>query len=413
MGALGTRRCRQDQIVLSAGLGGLAAGSAAAWTGAGAGALTVATAIGAAIVAAAATVFARTGRDPDARIRLWVFPLHGLALVAATATTGLGTFLSNGQPLWVGATVFAAIGIHLALNAWSLPQSAALREIAGLAFTGAAALTAAWQIEWGSAAGLVIFGTVGIAVPAAGWAGAASSGDHPWSRSAMIVWTGFSAVSLVAAAMHYGIGYGEFAGVVLIAGAALAAHGILARSLIEVEGAVVAWLAALLLILDADFTISVHAAVIIACVGLLAVIEIERFRRGTEQLEPLPILHHAEWVLMLAPPALAAAEMLDIDRLWMGLLLFAEGASLLTWGALTQVRRRALLGAAVVALSIVLGITVPAIEGVRGGLTGGIWLAIGAIAAVVFIVAGSLIEHYRTRIGRQLARFGEILGHWE
>jgi hypothetical protein len=412
-GALGTLRRRQDEIAVSVGLAGVAAGSAAAWTGAGTAALTAVTGIEAALVGAAATVLARISDEPDARVRLWVFPLHGLALVAAGATAALGALLGNGHPLWVGATVCAATGLYLGMNAWSLPRGAGLREIAGLAFSGAAAFSTAWQVEWGSSASFVVFGVGALAVPAAGWAGAVSSSDHPWTRSGVIMGAGFSIVALIAAAAHYGVQGGEFAGAVLLTGGALAAHGILARSFVEVEGAVVTWLAALLLILNAELSLSVHAAVVITSVGLLSVIEIERFRHRVEQLESPPRLHHAEWAMMLAPPALAAMEMLDIDRLWLGLLLFGEGAALLSWGAITQVRRRALLGVAVMTLSIVLGIAVPAVEGVRGGLTGGTWLVIGALAAVIFIVAGSMIERYRTRIGRRLARFGEILEHWE
>jgi hypothetical protein len=46
-------------------------------------------------------------------------------------------------------------------------------------------------------------------------------------------------------------------------------------------------------------------------------------------------------------------------------------------------------------------------------LTGGGWLIVGAVAALIFIVAGSLIEKQRVRIGEQLSRWGEILEAWE
>ena len=45
--------------------------------------------------------------------------------------------------------------------------------------------------------------------------------------------------------------------------------------------------------------------------------------------------------------------------------------------------------------------------------TGGRWLVVGAIAAVVSIAAGSLIEKFRTSVGRRLAQWGEILEDWE
>jgi hypothetical protein len=115
---------------------------------------------------------------------------------------------------------------------------------------------------------------------------------------------------------------------------------------------------------------------------------------------------------MVVPVALAAGEMVT-TALSYGLLLVAEGAVLAVWGGITQVRRRALLGIAAITLAIALGVMIPLIEGLRGGLTGGGWLVVGGIAAVLFITAGSVIEKYRARIGRRIAEWSEILEAWE
>ena len=56
---------------------------------------------------------------------------------------------------------------------------------------------------------------------------------------------------------------------------------------------------------------------------------------------------------------------------------------------------------------------IPALHGIQAGLAGGTWLAIGAGAATLLILAGSTIERRRTAIGRQLAHLAEILERWE
>jgi hypothetical protein len=99
--------------------------------------------------------------------------------------------------------------------------------------------------------------------------------------------------------------------------------------------------------------------------------------------------------------------------LWYGLALFAEGLLLAVWGALTEVRRRALLGVAAMVAAIIMSAVIPALHGVNAGLTGGTWLVIGAISATVFIIAGSTIERQRHAIGRRIADIAEILERWE
>lgn len=54
---------------------------------------------------------------------------------------------------------------------------------------------------------------------------------------------------------------------------------------------------------------------------------------------------------------------------------------------------------------------IPVIEGVRQGFAAGTWLIAGAIAAVVLIAAGSIIEKRRGRIGRRLTH--DIVEHWQ
>jgi hypothetical protein len=191
----------------------------------------------------------------------------------------------------------------------------------------------------------------------------------------------------------------------------LAAYGVLARHLQVVEAAIVAWLAALLILVDDQIGMSVHAAVLTASVALLGVLELERMRYEIEEAPPAKWITPVEWTLMLAAPGLAVGEMLG--ALWFGFVLFGEGIALATWGTFTQVRRRALVGVAVMVTAIILAAAIPAIHGLVVGLAAGTWLALGAGAAIVFIVAGSAIERQRHAIGRRLARVGEILESWD
>ena len=108
---------------------------------------------------------------------------------------------------------------------------------------------------------------------------------------------------------------------------------------------------------------------------------------------------------------IAAVE--SFDSLIYLLLLAAEGAALVTWGGITRVRRRAVVGLIAITTAILLAVLIPLLGEVRQGLTGGGWLIVGAVAALIFIIAGSLIEKQRVRIGQQLSRWGEILEDWE
>ena len=145
---------------------------------------------------------------------------------------------------------------------------------------------------------------------------------------------------------------------------------------------------------------------------LLAMIEVERLRRHRKELALPEWLHAAEWVLMLAPLSLAARDMVT-ESLAYGLLLAGEGAALLIWGILSQVRRRAVVGLGAITAAILMTVMIPLVQGIGSSLTGGWWLLIGGVAAVVFITAGSLIEKYRMRIGDRLHHFGEIIERWD
>ena len=309
-------------------------------------------------------------------------------------------------------TALAAFGIgtYLLANARSAPREWYLPVVAAVAYVASSAFLTAWAAETGTAEHAVLFGVAALGlVGTASWNAPGIARMH---RTALgVASSGWEVVALVAATARFGWAGSESASVVLIAGAALATHGLLARRLLAVEAALVTWLVAGLTLIDEQIDLTMQATVILVSVVLLTVLEVERRRRRLEELPDLDVLHRAEWLLMIAPLAFAAYGM--GDRLWFGLVLFAEGLLLIGWGAVTRIRRRAFIGFGGAVLAILLAIAIPTVRGVQEGLAGGTWLVIGAIAAVLFITVGSTIERRRAAIGRSLQQLGEILEDWE
>lgn len=359
--------------------------------------------------AVAATLVTRT-RDTGSAARLWLGPTHGVAVVAAGATViTASSVLPAGAALWVAACVLFFMGTHLAVNAGYAPEAWSFRVVAALAYVASAGFALGGSVETGTAPGPVVFAvaTAGL-VSAVAWS---APGLGSWRLPDAVAAAGFEGVALVGSAAAFGIDGTVFASALLFAGAALGAHGLLERRLLAVEGGVVLWLVSAMIVIDEQLTLGLHGAVALISAALLVVLEIERRRRAAADLPALDALNRAEWILMIAPMALAAFSM--PERLWYGLVLFAEGLAFTAWGAASRVLRRGLVGFGGVVLAVLLSAAIPIIEGARRGLTTNTWLVIAALAAVVFITIGSTIERRRVAIGRQLRRIGEIVEDWE
>lgn len=197
----------------------------------------------------------------------------------------------------------------------------------------------------------------------------------------------------------------------IVSGGGLAGYGVAAHRLVALEAAAAVWLGALLILINDRFGLELHATVVLVAAVLLAVLDVERYRRTRNGLAQSEVLRAAEWLVMVLPLMIAVGK--SFDSLAYLLLLAAEGAALMTWGGITRVRRRAIVGLIAITTAIVLAVLIPLVGEVREGLTGGGWLIVGAVAALIFIVAGSLIEKQRVRIGEQLSRWSEILEAWE
>jgi len=367
----------------------------------------VATSAAAAVLGAAATLVTRLRRG-----LLWEAPLHGLTIAAVCALViKTMAVVPQAGELWALTGMAFGFASYVASNASAAPGEWGLRTMAVSLYIGSAGLAIGAEVVRDGAVFLALLSIAGIGLMLASAAGLLAGSDRPWRTELALLALGLVTLPpIVVPAVFDPLGV-EMGTVLIITGGALAAYGLLAHDLAVIEGAMVVWLGALMILVNQQMELTLHASVIIVSVTLLATVELERHRRHLAD-QPVPHgLHHLEWLLMLAPLVLAVPEM--FDSLWYGLALFAEGALLAGWGALSEVRRRALLGVGAMVAAILLSVIIPALHGISAGLTGGTWLVIGAIAATLFITAGSAIERRRHTIGRRLAHIAEILEHWE
>jgi hypothetical protein len=409
LGVVGAARRNRAAVVASTTLAAIAYWSTTVAADLDGSALVALTGAVSAAAAAAGTVLTRYAA-PGSHPALWALPIHGLAAAGVATTSVLsGTEITSTGSLVAMAVVAAGAGTYAAVNARYTSDEWGLHMAAALAYLVSASLLMAWSVRADSAQTGVVFGIAAAGLGAAAWF-SANGIDPRWKPPLAATGIGLEVIALTGAFTEFGPNSSESAAAMLIAGAALATHGLLARRLRAVEAALVIWLLAGLLLIDEQLTLTLHGAIALVSVTLLTVLEIERQRRRSEGLRPLEVLARTEWVLMIAPMSMAAYSM--GDHLWYALVLFVEGLLLTGWGAATRIRRRAFIGFGGAVMAVLLSIAIPAVQEARGGGQG-TWLVIAAIAAVVFIVVGSTIERKRVVIGQRLQQLGEILEDWE
>ena len=362
-----------------------------------------------AAAAAAATVITRSA-DTESRTALWEIPAHGLAALGVFMTAASSILeLSSNSSLAALAIVSLAAGTYVAVNVPFAPEAWGLALGVGPAYVAASGFLMAWSTRTETSQSAIIFGIAALGLAAAAIRSAAGL-DVRWRAPLALSATGFELTALIGAAAGFGYESSEFAAVLLIAGGAVMAHGLLGRRPGAVQVGLVMWLIAGLLLIDERLTLTLHGAVVLLSATLLAIIEVERHRPDFDKLTRRNGLVRAEWVLLIAPLAMAAYSM--GDHLAFALLLFFEGLLLSAWGAIAQVRRRAFISFGGAVMAILLSAAIPIVRGLRGGLTAGTWLLIAAIAAVVFIAVGSTIERKRVAIGERLQQLSEIMEDW-
>jgi hypothetical protein len=159
-----------------------------------------------------------------------------------------------------------------------------------------------------------------------------------------------------------------------------------------------------------------NLVVVPAAVMVLAVLAIERLRARVLgkpfSREMTDAIAYAEVAAMVTPLVVAAWPAYERPSGGHLGLLAAEAVLLVVWALFTRVRRRLAWGVVGLIAVIVYPVARMLAAALRGGLSGGTMLAIGAVVAVVLIVIGSLLERSRTRVGDAVRRLSEALEGW-
>ncbi|MDJ0924525.1 MAG: hypothetical protein QNJ77_08190, partial [Acidimicrobiia bacterium] len=184
-----------------------------------------------AVLAVAATAMTRLRSN-----NLWVVPLHGLT-VAAIAAMLVKTL--TGEPgweeLWLLAGVAGGFGCYLAANAAAAPAAWGLRAVAVVSILGSAAFAIAAESVRDGAVFAVTLAVAGVGMILAAVSGLLAATDRPWRAELTLLALGLVVLPLVVAASVFGPLGVEMGTLLVIAGAALAAYGLLADELAVVE----------------------------------------------------------------------------------------------------------------------------------------------------------------------------------
>jgi hypothetical protein len=147
-------------------------------------------------------------------------------------------------------------------------------------------------------------------------------------------------------------------------------------------------------------------------VAVLAEVELgRRSRRLSGRSPAAPELVVLEYLGMgLAVAASLAQTVLRGPAF--GLLAVFLAAGLMAWGGLTQVRRRALFGALVSLVAVLLMLGAPVVRHIPHVHGAALWLGVAAIGTLL-IVAATLIEQGKSKLKAAAGRLTELTAGWE
>jgi hypothetical protein len=369
---------------------------------------------GAAVLAAGAGVVF-TYRGVTTRAALWRDPALGVSqlggiVVAGIAVESFGTETASG----VAALVLAAEAVLLGSLAGGFPAEYRLRSAAMVSACAAALFGVGSIADSRTAGGLLVgLGFVGALMMVAGSRPASRLGG--WVEPALVGgW-------LLAAAVPVMTGVRTDSDLVLVTVLVIGGAGI-------VLGAITAgrWRASYLGMLEWALAVFIgfgqpaitDANVVVAPVAavVLGILALERLRARllSQPLsrELLDLIALVELVAMVAPLLTAGWPAYEQRSLVHLALLLGEATALVVWALFTRVRRRLAVGAVGLVAVVVYPIAQVLASAIRGGLSGGSVLAIGAGVALVLIVVGSLLERSRVKLGEMVRRLGEALEDW-
>jgi hypothetical protein len=342
--------------------------------------------------------------DPEAGrlvARLWAVPAVLGVLLAGLAYRGDP---GDGYALAAGGALLS-LGLARAAAPLGLSWLREASMIAALAAINILADAAAWN-EAVFAVALVILAVA--ATVASLWLWRANQGS-PWVRSLVTLSVIANVETGVLAARAWPDRALLVAVLLSVAVQAVAVGTVRSRPAVLAIGPP-ATVAAFILAVAESVTGSAQWYTIPIGLAFLSEVEILRDvrRRADGDVKGLDVLV-LEWAgigLLIAP---GLVEMFTTELAY-GLIPFGLAGAILIWGIVTKVRRRVIAAASIAVVSAVLLIFAAA-AGVAPS-TAEFWIVAAGIGISVMLVAG-LIEAYRSRRGRAMARLSGLMEGWE
>ncbi len=427
VGVLATLRRNAEAVWLSAGFAAAAAGFVG--VGVDASAVTVvvsmgATAVGLAVVSSWILLGAES-----ARLRLWGLPAFAGAHVAAVvaAVVALDQFEPASASLTTAA-VLAGEAVLVGSLASIAPPDVYARTSSSLLGTAAVAVALnAIEGDAAFAAGLLTFASVGAILAIAGSEWRIRRGE--WAEALLAAGLAASIVAPAWAWAHFGSDHGATVAALVISGAAVGAVALIEGVWRGLYVGIGEWVTALWLIAggavgDANAIVLPVAVLIVVVVEIERMIDVRLAQQQGDGSEPPPLhtvqsedrrlaLLAVENIAVLGALTTAAYPMYA-GTSWPHLgLLVAEAGLIVAWAIATRVSRRLLLGTLGLAAAATMPIARAAVTWLQGGVGGGQMLAVAAIAAVLLIVVGSLMERGRAQLGLAVKRINQLLEDWQ
>jgi hypothetical protein len=343
-----------------------------------------------------------------------------VALVLRAPAWGSGAALLvtvgaiDAGPGW-GALALAGCAGGVALVAATLPAEATsarngLQAVAGLA-AGGALVELGRFLDWS----MTELATAGLLVAAlatiAGLVVWATRPHLPWAAQAGAFALAFNILAAGAATTVWP-DRAPLVGVLLLLAAQTAGAGIVLHRgslLMSVPPLVcAAWLVGAGDVLQGSIQWS-SVPIGIAALSVVAIGRWDRRRRGERVLDQrLVVLEYAGMAAVVAPSLVETVTVSPVE----GLIALAFGVVLATWGVVTKVRRRLLVGAAAAVGAIALMLVGPIARLVPRVKGPGLWILLVVVGLALIIIATSL-ERGRTKISAALKRMDELLSGWE
>jgi hypothetical protein len=336
--------------------------------------------------------------------RSWA--LLGAAGVVVAVALFYDSADSGAAGYWAAGSL-ALLAVAAARGAHPL-RIALAREGSALAALGSAltlAYTEGWPDVWVAGGTLVVAGAATF-LSLAAWRRQA---DSVWLRPTIVLG---AAANLIAAALSLGQLPDQtlLIGVLLSIGAQVMAVGLTASlpGVLAIGPPTIG----LAFVLSVGESVGGSAQWYTVPAGLVILAEVEIFRklpRFTDQGADRSLIVALEWVgfgILAAPPLV---EMFTVS-LFMGLIGIAVAAAVFVWGVVTKVRRRVAAAVALAIATTVLMLFAAAAGGAPESAF--FWILAVGIGLAVMLVAG-LVEAYRSKKGRAMARVDELMAGWE